>query len=248
MLPFVRTATPDWIFHPTFSQASGGSRNIRQSGSLSLSVSGYLDYAYFFRRGDGLGGAYVAFNIGLYTYPDPSLWTWLNRDFANATDMAMSSYNAYYAAGGSAFALRPAYLQNPASAANRIDLPAPASVLSLGFRPSGNGGTLSMGTANGVWQVAVDETSGVTITSGPDPVTGTEGDSIERIAISSSKANQEAYLSRYYLYIQYYGYGFYKIPFFAVAPGRITGMAWSSDGTLYLAGTEGLAALFVGAC
>ncbi len=84
------------------------------------------------------------------------------------------------------------------------------------------------------------------MSSGPTQVAGTEGDSIERIAINSYNSSQEAYLSRYYLYL--WNSGLYKIPFFAVAPGRVTGMAWDSNGTLYLAGTEGLSAVYVGFC
>ena len=77
----------------------------------------------------------------------------------------------------------------------------------------------------------------------------TAGDSIERIAISSYNSYAEAYLSRYYLYIRNWnGSSYYvdKMPFFAVVPGRATGLAWDLNGTLYISGTEGLAAIYVG--
>ena len=78
------------------------------------------------------------------------------------------------------------------------------------------------------------------------PLAVTAGDTIERIAIYTNGSVAEAYLSRYYLYIRT-AYGVDKIPFFAVIPGRATGMTWSSDGTLYVSGTEGLSAVAVSA-
>ena len=128
--------------------------------------------------------------------------------------MLVSNYNAYYAANGIAFALPPAFLQaaTPSIAAHRIDLPSPAPVQSLGFRPfaAGAGGTLSLGTTDGVWQVGVDESAGVVVSSGPTQILETAGDSIERIAISSYNSRAEAYLSRYYLYIRNWDGSFYR--------------------------------------
>ena len=235
----------------TFSAALSGTRDIRGSGSFSLSVAGYTDYAIFFRRGGGLGGAYVAFDPGLYAYPAPTAWNWLNRDVAGVTDMVVSENNAYYAAGGSLFALRPNYLKDPALPANRVGLPVPAPVQSLGFRPTGGapGGTLWLGTTNGVWQMAVDETSGAPAASSATqdyPLDQAIVDSIELIAINNNSGYHEAYLSRYYLYIVKSGYLYCKIPFFAVVPGRATSMAWDSSYNLYIAGTEGLAAINIG--
>jgi hypothetical protein len=242
-----------WSFNTNFSATLGGSKNIRQSGSFQVSIPGpeYFAYPVFFRRENGLGGTYVLSSVAT----DPSAWNWVNLDMAGVSDMAVSNYNAYFAAGGIAFALPPAFLQDaiPTLAGHRIDPPELASlpyVHSLGFRPSGvaPGGTLSLGTTDGVWQAVIDEASGVAVTPGPTQIAETAGDGIESIAIftNSLYGNAEAYLSRYYLYIRT-TYGVDKIPFFAVIPGRATGMAWGSDGTLYISGTEGLAAIAVAA-
>jgi hypothetical protein len=246
--PFINS--DGYQIEPTFSAGFSGSRDIRGSGSFGFSMGGYIDYAIFFRREGGLGGAYVAFDPLYYLYPNPTSWNWLNRDVAGVTDMVVSKYNAYYAAGGRVLALSPAYLRDPALAANRTDLSVPAHVQSLGFRPyvSGSpGGTLYMGTTDGVWQIDVNEsTSTPYVTPASSPIqAAAAGDSIERIAINSNTTYHEAYLSRYYLYIVKSGYP-YKIPFFAVLPGRATGMAWDNSWNLYIAGTEGLSALYVG--
>jgi hypothetical protein len=246
ILPFNRWE--GWYFEPGFSTAL--STGIRQSGSFGVTTV-YTDNAVFFRRDGGLGGTYVAYDIVL-GYPTPDTWKWVNLDIAGVTDMLVSNYNAYYAANGIAFALPPAFLlaATPSIAALRIDLPSPAPVQSLGFRPAlaGAGGTLSLGTTDGVWQVGVDETTGV-VSSAPTQILETAGDSIERIAISSYNSRAEAYLSRYYLYIRNWnGSSYYvdKMPFFAVVPGRATGLAWDLNGTLYISGTEGLSAIYVG--
>jgi hypothetical protein len=237
-----------WSFNIDFSAALGGSKDIQESSSFQISILGpeYFAYPVFFRRKNGLGGTYVLSSAT----GNPTGWYWVNLDVAGLTDMAVSNYNAYFAAAGGLFALPPAFLQDPNLSVHRIDLPAPFPVQSLGFRPSGvaAGGTLSLGTSNGVWQAVVNESSGVTVTSGPTQVAETAGDAIERIAIhrNSFYGNAEAYLSRYYLYIRT-TYGVDKIPFYAVVPGRATGMAWASDGTLYISGTEGLAAIAVSA-
>jgi hypothetical protein len=232
-------------FDTTFSQTLGGSRNIIGSGSLYSNSY----YSLFFRRKGGLGGtsAYIEST-------DPSYWTWVNLDVANVSDLVVSDYNAYYAADGAVFALPPAFLQDPYStlAGYRTELPGPATVQCLGFRrdvTGAQGGTLSLGTTNGIWQVIVDETEGVISSdpSQPYPLDITAGDSIERIAISGYNDYAEAYLSRYYLYIRYYDGSYIdKIPFFAVVPGRATGMTWDDKGVLYVSGTEGLAAVYVG--
>ena len=123
--------------------------------------------------------------------------------------------------------------------AHRIDLPSPAPVLSLGFRPDPlglPGGTLTLGTSDGVYQAALDELVSAQLAPGPTHIAETAGDIIERIAISSYNSRAEAYLSRYYLYIRNWnGSNYYvdKTPFFAVVPGRATGLAWDSNGTLY---------------
>jgi hypothetical protein len=231
---------------PSFSARLGGSRDIRGSGSFPVPGTD-IDYAVFFRRNGGLGGTYVP---SAYS-SDPSQWSWVNIDMAGVTDMTVSYYNAYYAADGEVFALSPAYLQEPALAENRTYLPAPAPVLSVGFKPSGvaPGGTLYLGTTDGVWQMQVDESTTAPIASvpsAPTQIPGTAGDRIERIAINTSTGYHEAYLSRYYLYIVKSGFLYDRIPFFAMVPGRATGMAWDSNWNLYIAGSEGLAALYTG--
>jgi hypothetical protein len=75
----------------------------------------------------------------------------------------------------------------------------------------------------------------------------TAGESIEKIAVSTSMtvSDNQAYLSRYWLFIKTYG-SVYKIPFYAIFPGKPTGIAWDPSGVLYVSGTEGLAAVYVG--
>jgi len=107
---------------------------------------------------------------------------------------------------------------------------------------------LFLGTTNGAWRMDMDESTlapSSSVASGPIQIAGTEGDRIEMIAINPNTGSHEAYLSRYYLYIVKSG-SVYRIPFFAVLPGRATGMAWDSSGNLYISGTEGMAALYVG--
>jgi hypothetical protein len=165
-------------------------------------------------------------------------------------DLVVSGYNAYYAAEGAAFALPPAFLVDGNLAGRRIDLSSPAPVLSLGFRPSGGspGGTLFLGTSNGVYQTFMTESTTSPYASQPPSilqVAETAGDSIELVAINNSSGYHEAYLSRYYLYLVKSGF-VYRIPFFAVFPGRATGAGWDGGWTLYISGTEGLAAIYAG--
>jgi hypothetical protein len=246
-----------WNFVKDFTMTLGGSRDIKESGSFYIPYT-EGDYAIFFRRGGGLGGAYVlSSDTG-----NPSVWRWSNVDLAGVQDMVNSYQYTYYAAGGSVFALPPAFLTDapPNLKGRRIDLPAPAPVLSLGIR-TGEGNTLYLGTTNGVYTMDVSESTGpadadnyINIYSGPSqdaPLDITAGDQIERIAIPAYYSNREAYLSRYYLYIRYLDYSgiehFEKIPFFAVLPGRATGLAWDDNGySVYISGTEGLAAVYIG--
>ena len=235
-----------WTFQKEFSQGQGGSVDAAQSGSFAIPATD-IDYAVFFRRQNGLGGTYVPNK----DYSLPSAWKWFNVGVDTVRDMVVSSRNAYFAAGGAAFALPPAFLADGNLEGRRVNLPSPAPVLSLGFRPDPQGlpgGNLSLGTANGVYQLTVDETTGAQATAGPTQVMETAGDIIERIAILNSPTDSisEAYLSRQYLYIRDYNGSLYKIPFFAVFPGRATGLAWDYNGVLYVSGTEGLAAIYVG--
>ena len=251
ILPFFRGT--GWTFETAFSQGEGGSVDIAQSASFGVPGTD-IDYAVFFRRQNGLGGTYVLNQ----DYSVPSAWKWVNVDLSGVRDLIVSQHNAYYAAGGAVFALPPAFLSDvlsgnpPNLEAHRIDLPSPAPVLSLGFRPDPlglPGGTLTLGTSDGVYQAALDELVSAQLAPGPTHIAETAGDIIERIAISSYNSRAEAYLSRYYLYIRNWnGSNYYvdKTPFFAVVPGRATGLAWDSNGTLFISGTEGLSAVYVG--
>ena len=224
-----------WNFDTTLSSALGGKKEIEESGVFSVSV----EYALFFRRTDGIGGVHT---IGGIQQP------WINLDVNGVRDMVVSNNNAYFATEGGAFALPPAFLldSTPTLAKYQMNFSAPDEILSLGYQPPTVGPiTLFMGTTNGVWEAQVTNESPVTLgilTQIPETV----GQTINFIDISSvwPDANQ-AYLSRYFLYIRKSG-TVYKIPFFAVAPGRVTGMTWSSDTKLYISGTEGLSVLYVG--
>ena len=106
-------------------------------------------------------------------------------------------------------------------------------------------GTLSLGTTDWVWQAEVDETRrgvtnypalprcmkppGTASSGSPSPpTTATLRHTFPAITCTSARLTAVD-----------------KIPFFAVIPGRATGMAWDSNGTLYISGTEGLAAVDV---
>jgi hypothetical protein len=165
--------------------------------------------------------------------------------------MALGNGGAYFAASGEGFALPPAFVQdlNPTVAKHRKDFSAPAPILSLGVRTFAAGPSLLyMGTTDGVWYMSVDETTyefGVATPLAQIPETA--GEPIEQIAISSlmRTSDNQAYLSRYYLFIRWWS-SIYKIPFYAVFPGKPTGIAWDPTGVLYVSGTEGLAAVYVG--
>jgi len=225
-----------WNFDTTLSSALGGNKEIEESGVFSVSV----DYALFFRRADGIGGVHTQGGV-----QQP----WVNLDVSGVRDMVVSNNNAYFATEGGAFALPPAFLldSTPTLAEHQMNFSAPAEILSLEYLPIGVAADrLFMGTTNGVWEAQVTSET-PTITFGTlTQIPETAGQNIDFIDISSAwpDANQ-AYLSRYFLYIRKYG-TVYKIPFFAVIPGKATGMSWTSDTKLYISGTEGLSVLWVG--
>jgi hypothetical protein len=224
-----------WSFQPAFSSALPGSRDILESES-------FFDGQYnelFFRRANGLGG-YSA-----------STSTWVNLDVSGVLDMAASNNNAYFATTSGAFALPPAFLQDstPTLAEHKMPLPlVPADTVSLCFSTSDN--TLYMGTEDGVYMATVTESVGaspsVNMTSAI-PIGNTAGQKINYIAVSPNSTNHQAFLSDYWLYIRKFG-TVYEIPFFAVLPGKPTGMSWDSNYVLYISGTEGLSAVNVGFC
>jgi hypothetical protein len=225
-----------WSFDPSFSTGLNGTRAIIETGTFFV----VQDQALFFRRADGLGGKYFPFS--------PPDGPWVNLDVAGVRDMAVSENYAYFATDGGNFALPPAFLQDstPTLAEHRIAFSAPAEVLCLGFKPAGGfpGGTLSMGTTDGVWEVTVDESSGVAMGTATQ-IPETEGERIEMIAISSY-SDYAAYISRYFLFIRYKGV-IYKFPFFAVIPGKATGMVFENGGwSLFISGFEGLSAIYLG--
>jgi len=225
-----------WNFDTTLSSALGGNKEIEESGVFSVSV----DYALFFRRADGIGGVHTQGGV-----QQP----WVNLDVSGVRDMVVSNNNAYFATEGGAFALPPAFLldSTPTLAEHQMNFSAPAEILSLEYLPIGVAADrLFMGTTNGVWEAQVTSET-PTITFGTlTQIPETAGQNIDFIDISSAwpDANQ-AYLSRYFLYIRKYG-TVYKIPFFAVIPGKATGMSWTSDTKLYISGTEGLSVIDVG--
>jgi hypothetical protein len=233
--------TDGWSFQTDFNSTLLGPRDILQSGTAL--VGGY--YALFFRRTSGLGGSYI---VGT-NRNSPTLWTWVNVDVPGLTDMAMGGSNAFFAASGAGFALPAAFLQDaaPTLAAYRKSFSAPAPIQALGVR-SGAPSTVYMGTTDGVWYASMDETTYEFGVATPlDRIVETAGEPIEKIAVSTwaTGSDNQAYLSRYWLFIKTWG-SLYKIPFFAVFPGKATGIAWDSSHNLYISGTEGLSAVLVG--
>ncbi len=232
-----------WIFQTDFNSTLSGPLDILQSGTA---LDGGVNYALFFRRADGLGGSYITPTDRL----TPANWTWANVDVSGLTDMALGGSNAFFASSGGAFALPPAFLTDPVMSKHRKDFTAPAPILSLAVRPGAGApiGLLYMGTTDGVWYMSVDESnltfgSPTALTQIPE----TAGERIEQMAFSSSMlaSDNQAYLSRYWLFISTWG-TVRKIPFYAVFPGKPTGIAWDPSGALYVSGSEGLSAVYVG--
>ena len=224
-----------WGFDPTFSIDLEGEKNILESADFFDGTY----YDFFFRRANGLGG--------FSTFAS----SWVNQDVPGVLDLAVSDNNAYFATKSGAFALPPAFLQDltPTLAEHKMPFSAPADIVSLDFLPSGifAGGTLYMGTTDGVWEATSTESAGISVGTALQ-IPGTEGQKIEHIAVSRYNPSvNQAFLSNYWLYIRYYS-TVYEIPFFAVLPGKLTGMAWDSSGVLYISGTEGLSAVYVGVC
>jgi hypothetical protein len=233
ILPFDYTGE-SWVFDPSLTSTLGGSKSILESASF-VDFSEHQDI--FFRRADGIGGKSSASG------------EWVNVDVAGVLDMVVSANNACFATEGGAFALPPVFL-TPDLAAQRVSFSAPAKILSLGFIPSGaDAPKIIMGTTNGVWEAdVISESPSINFATAAQ-IPETAGDSINMIEIStSSPDNHQAYLSRYWLYIRRTTPPLvvYRLPFFAVIPGRATGMAWDSFGKLYISGTEGLSVIDVG--
>jgi hypothetical protein len=232
-----------WNFQPAFSSTLGGSKDILESADFLAGA----DYAFFFRRAGGLGGTYV----GQLETANYSAWSWVNLDVPGVLDLAVSDNNAYFATTSGSFALPPAFLTDstPTLAEHKMPFSAPADIVSLDFLPTiaFAGGTLYMGTTDGVWEATSTESAGISVGTALQ-IPGTEGQKIEHIAVSRYNPSvNQAFLSNYWLYIRKYG-TVYEIPFFAVLPGKPTGMAWDSSGVLYISGTEGLSSVYVGAC
>jgi len=228
---FTAVAVPAWTFQPTFSSTLGGSKDILESADFFDGTY----YDFFFRRANGLGGFSTLAS------------SWVNLDVPGVLDLAVSDKNAYFATESGAFALPPGFLTDstPTLAGHKVPFSAPADVVSLDFSPSSS--FLFMGTTNGVWEAFVDEASGVNVGTATQ-IPETAGQKIEHIAVSRYNPSvNQAFLSNYWLYIRHYT-TVYEIPFFAVLPGKPTGMAWDSSGVLYISGTEGLSSVYVGAC
>lgn len=225
-----------WDFDLSFSSMLEGKKEIEES---DLFPSG-SDQAIFFRRENGIGGAFVSSD----EISSPDLWKWVNLDVSGARDMVLGENLAYFATDHSAFILPTSFLTDPTPSISehRTNFSAPAEILSLGCIPRvGAPDVLFMGTTNGVWQADVDEAKATigNLTQIPE----TAGETIEMIEVSSSGSYQ-AFLSRYFLYIRNGSY-VDKYPFFAILPGKVTGMTWFGDSRLYISGTEGLSVLYI---
>jgi hypothetical protein len=225
-----------WGFDPSLTAELGGSKNILESGGLSISESAYL----FFRRADGIGGQYLG--------------TWVDVDVPGVLDMVLSTNNAYFATEGGAFALPPDFLITPDLATQKVSFSAPGKILSLGFIPGGAAAPkIIMGTTNGAYASEITESPSISF-GAASPITDFDGnsitDSITMVEVSPfSGGRHQAFMSRYWLYIYYDNFSYaaiYKLPFFAVIPGKATGLAWDNAGRLYVSGTEGMSIIDVG--
>jgi hypothetical protein len=215
-----------WEFDTAFSSELGGNRQIEESGVFDPGN----DRAVFFRRTDGIGGRIIGTSTG----------SWRNINVDDVTDLTLSNNYAYFAAEGDAFALNWDFLPDPQPRFEdkRTDLSSPAEILSLGYATTG---ILYMGTTDGAWVATIrtEPNDFYSLTQIPE----TAGEAIEMIAVSSSGSYQ-AFLSRYFLYVRNPSY-VDKYPFFAILPGKVTGMTWFGDSRLYISGTEGLSVLYI---
>lgn len=231
-----------WNIDPNFSSQLGGDRNIRES-NIALPES---DFYVFFRRENGLGGtSFLSDEVG-----SPEIWRWVNLNVDGVRDLVMSGTNAYFATEGGAFALPFDFLLDspPKFDEKRMNFSGPAEILSLGYLPPATAaGRLLMGTTDGAWEAELAGETPVTIgilTQIPE----TAGQSIEMISTFENNPTWlQAFLSPYFLYIRKSG-TVYRFPFFAVLPGKVTGMTWNSDinARLYISGSEGLSVLYIG--
>lgn len=229
-----------WGFDLPFSSMLNGNKEIEESDLLYPGS----DQAVFFRRENGIGGTFISSDV----ISSPDQWKWVNLELSGVRDMVLGENVAYFATDDGAFALPISFLNDPSPSISeyRMNFSAPAEILSLGCIPIvGAPDKLFIGTTNGVWETDVLNESPLTLGS-LTQIPETAGETIEIIDISEywTNANQ-AFLSRYYLYIRYYG-AVYKIPFFAVLPGKVTGITWTDFSELYISGTEGLSVLDVG--
>ncbi len=234
-----------WDFDSDFSTALGGEKNLQESGVFDTGAASPI-YNFFFRRKNGLGGVTVP-NAELGS---PETWEWVNLELDGVLDMACSDWYAYYATSGGAFALPPNILADttPSIAEHRLSFSAPAKILSVAINTETD--YIYLGTANGAWEglVTEDDPAGVpnvsvgVLTQIPE----TAGYGITQITVSSD-SGYAAYLSRYYLFIRK-GVLVTRFPFFAVIPGKASGLDLGNinDWTLYIAGSEGLSSLYIG--
>jgi hypothetical protein len=233
-----------WDFDTSFSTALGGEKNLQESGVFNTGAVAPI-YNFFFRRKNGLGGVNVPnAELGL-----PETWEWVNLELDGVLDMSCSDWYAYYAASGGAFALPPDILTDPTPsiAEHRLNFSAPAQILSVAIKDGSS--DIYLGTTNGAWEGLVTEQDPAVdpnISLGAlSQVAETAGYGITQITVSSY-FDYTAYLSRYYLFIREGGL-VTRFPFFAVIPGKASGLDWDNNGwTLYIAGSEGLCSLFIG--
>ncbi len=204
-------------------------------GSIDVLESGADDYAsrkvLFFRRAEGWGGTYADSDV-----PDPTKWTWANRDAGRVTDLLVEANSfpegyAYFATSEGAFRLWGEYFvkldsgETPNLSDYKAGFQAPAPILSLGMvRPEVE--IMLIGTEDGVWSANLIGGPNVIDSSTLYYEEKTKGHRIHQIA-TYYNSTYAAYLSDTHLFVWDDSVGEMKVfPFCAGLPGRITGLAW----------------------
>jgi len=213
-------------------------------GSVSImdSVMGdstFPPYQLYFRRNEGIGGAYVSDAIRT----DPSQWDWVNLDTDRTLDMTFGIFGgAAFATTGGAFRVAEDLLLDspPTLTEHRSAISGPSPIHSIRIFDNDGAEELYVGTENGAFLNPAHDGLEEYF---KEP--GTGGYPIRRISFEEDYSNWRAYLSDAYIFVvDNIGGLVGKYPFVSGFPGRINSIGWAYDGGqyayLFVAADEGL--------
>jgi hypothetical protein len=195
-----------------------------------------------FQRPKGFGGvSVVEADKG-----DPSLWSWVDVDQLEDSlsselvqDFSLYGDYVYFATAIGAFKIAKSTIEDGTAddfivPANFFTVDSEALIYSVEVNEAT--GFLYIGTADGVYRVAIDGATGLPNTAGAVPISGTEGYGFTAVSVSDSD-DYAAFLSSYDLFVYNRVTGeLASVPFYAGLPGLLTDFAWNGN-TLYLSGT-----------